>query len=129
MKNPPVWQGGDQSYSMYKKELQFWCEYTDLKPEERGFAILFRLEEKDAKEAVMRLEMNEIKCEAGVDNIIDIMDKLYAKETKISLYETYCYFEEYRRPTGTNISDFINEFERRHAKTKEHNITKIRYFI
>lgn len=122
MKNPPVWQGGDQSYSMYKKELQFWCEYTDLKPEERGFAILFRLEEKDAKEAVMRLDMNEIKCERGVDNIINIMDKLYAKETKISLYETYCYFEEYRRPTGTNISDFINEFERRHAKTKEHNI-------
>ena len=121
-KNPPVYQGGDQSYSMWRKELSFWCEFTELEKSEQGFAILFRLENEEAKEAVMRLEMEDLKCDEGVENILEILDGLYLKDKKTSMYESYVAFEDYRRPAGTNISEFINEFERRLNKTKEYEV-------
>ena len=121
-KNPPAYTGGDQSYTMWKKELMFWCEFTELTPEERGFAVLFRIEDQKAKEAIMRLELEQLKCADGIKNILAITDELFEKDANISMYECYVSFEDYRRPTGTSISEFINEFERRLNKTKEYKI-------
>ena len=110
-KTPPTFGGGEQSYTLWKKELDFWCEFTDLKPEERGFAVLFRIEEPKAKEAILRLTKAEIKCENGIKNILAKTDELFDKDKITSMYESYCSFEDYRRPPGTTISDFTNEFE------------------
>ena len=70
----------------------------------------------------MRLDMDQIKCANGVKNILEITDDLFEKDKVTSMYECYRNFEDYRRPPGTTISDFVNEFERRLNKTKEYQI-------
>ena len=92
-KTPPLWYGKDQDYQLYVKELQMWKEFTSLKPEEMGFAIIFRIEEKKAKEACLTLEIEEIKHANGFDNVLAKLNGLYEKEKDISMYETYSQFE------------------------------------
>ena len=121
-KTPPLFTGGVENYQFWKKELDFWKDYTELKPEEIGFAILFRIEDKEAKEAIMNLEKAQIKSAEGYDHVIKVMDGLYEKDKNESMYEAYSNFENYRRKRGTGINAFINEFEARYQRTKHHKI-------
>ena len=121
-KTPPLFTGGAENYSRWKRELSFWKEYTDLKPEEVGFAILFRVEDQEAKDAIMNLEMDKIKCAEGYENITKCMDSLFEKDKNTSMYEAYSDFENYRRSKGTGITKFINEFEAKYQRTKTFKI-------
>ena len=121
-KTPPVFAGGEENYPYWKQEMGFWKEYTELKPEEIGFAILFRIEDRTAKEAIMNLKVEKIKCAEGYDNIIKCLDDLYEKDKSRSMFEAYTYFENYRRPKGVGVNEFLNEFEIRYQKTKAFDI-------
>ena len=121
-KTPPIFAGGEDNYPFWKREMGFWKEYTELKPEEIGFAILFRIEDSTAKEAIMNLKVEKIKCAEGYDNIIKCLDDLYEKDKSRSMYEAYSHFENYRRPKGVGVNEFLNEFENRYQRTKAFDI-------
>ena len=101
--HPPAFTT-DGDYQFWKKELAFWQEYTDLKDTEQGFAILFRLEDKKAKEAATNLGIDAVKSPEGVNQIIECLDELYEKDKDQSMYEAYEYFENFRRPSKMGIT-------------------------
>ena len=107
------------SYDAWLKEISIWQTFTDIDAKKQGPAVFLTLEGK-ARETVLELDVKEINCDSGVENIIKCLDKLYLKDKTQTAFETYEKFEKYRRPTEMTISDFINEFERLLNKTKQY---------
>ena len=106
-----------QSYNSWLKELEIWQAFTDIPPEKQGPAIFLTLEDK-AREAVLELDVGNIKDTNGVKNIIEKLDSLYKKDEAQVAYEAYDNFERFQRPSSMSIKDYIIEFERRLSKTK-----------
>ena len=107
------------SYDAWLKEHSIWQTFTDINAKKQGPAVFLTLEGK-ARETVLELDVKEINCDSGAENIIKCLDKLYLKDKTQTAFETYEKFEKYRRPTEMTVSDFINEFERLLNKTKQY---------
>ena len=61
------------SYDSWLKEIKIWQTFTDLTKPKQGPAIFLTLEGK-SREAVLELDVEEISCEGGVNNIITKLD-------------------------------------------------------
>ena len=107
------------SYETWLKEIKIWQKFTDLKPDKQGPAIFLTLEGR-AREAVLELDVDEIGDAKGVENIVQKLNGLYAKDKTQSAYEAYDSFEKFRRPSDMSVSDYINKFERLHSKVKKY---------
>ena len=107
------------SYDAWLKEISIWQTFTDIDVRKKGPAVFLTLEGK-ARQTVLELNVKDINCDSGVENIIKCLDKLNLKGKTQTAFETYEKFEKYRRPTEMTISDFINEFERLLNKIKQY---------
>lgn len=117
-KAPPA-LSKSSTYETWLKEIKIWQKFTDLTVGKQGPAIFLTLEGK-AREAVLELEVNDISGDEGVKNIISKLNTLYLKDKTQSAYEAYDIFEKFRRPSDMSITEYINEFERLHSKTKHY---------
>ena len=107
------------TYDTWLKEIKIWQKFTDLPTSKQGPAIFLTLEGR-AREAVLELEVDNIGSDGGVANIIEKLNTLYLRDKAQSAYEAYDTFEKFRRPAYMSISEYINEFERLHSKTKHY---------
>ena len=107
------------TYETWLKEIKIWRAFTDYPLKKQGPAIFLTLEGK-AREAVLELSVEKLSAETGVETLVEHLNKLYLKDKTQSAYEAYENFEKFRRPSDMSMTDFINEFERLHSKTKEH---------
>ena len=69
------------------------------------------------------MDTEKISSEAGVQEILTFLDKLYLKDKTQSAFEALEAFEGYKRPSNLSITDFCNEFERLYNKTKSYGTT------
>ena len=74
-------------YEDWLKEIEIWQAFTDVVQEKQGPAIFLTLEGK-AREAVLNLDIKDIKGSNGVENIIKALDKLFKKDKLQSAYKT-----------------------------------------
>ena len=118
IKNPPGLEKSS-SYEQWEMSLKMWQLVTDLKLEQQGPAVFLSLSGK-AKDAVYDLGVENIKSAQGVDKILEVLGKIYKKDEVDTAYEAFESFINFRREENMNISQFINEFERRYNKAKPH---------
>ena len=104
-------------YDKWVKKLRIWQQYTSLEKAKQGPALFLCLEE-DAQDAILELPDTDISSDQGVEKIIECLNGLYLKDKTQKAYEAYEYFEMYKRPEGLGITEFVNEFEKRHNRTK-----------
>ena len=105
------------TYEAWLKEIDIWQVFTEIDITKQGPTVFLTVEGK-ARETVLELNIKEINCADGVNNIINCLNKLYIKDKTQTAFEMYKKFEKYRRPTEMSISDFITEFESLLNKTK-----------
>ena len=117
-KAPPPYKKGE-NYEKWKQKLLIWQDYTSLEKTKQGPSLLLNLND-EAQDAVLHIPRADLKKEDGVDKILEILDGLYLKD-KIQLkIEAIDNFEAYRRDPSNTITEFINEFDRRHNKMKSY---------
>ena len=75
--------------------------------------------EGKAQELALELSSADITADDGANNVIKKLDTMYKKD---ALVEKFCdieAYETYKRPSDTNMKDFIIEFEKRLYKVME----------
>ena len=117
-KNPPSLKDSS-SFETWEKLVELWQAVTELKVEKQGPALVLALPPK-AREAVLELQMSEIKGTTGVQLIIEKLATIYKKDKVDSAYEAFENFIYFKRKSDVKMADFISEFERRHVKAKTH---------
>ena len=118
IKAPPA-LSKSSSYETWLKEIEIWKAFTEIPVAKQGPAIFLALEGK-AREAVLELDIGEIKGENGIDNIVKKLDSLYKKDAAQVAYESYDKFERFQRSPEMSMKDFVIEFERLLCKTRSH---------
>ena len=120
-KTPPILEQYD-NYENWEKALKLWRLATDVPKNKQGTAVLLKLSGK-ARDKVLELEIEKIDCDAGLDNILVELAKIYKKDTIDAAYESFERFIGFKRDTSMNISEYIMEFEKRYHKAKTHGFT------
>lgn len=120
-KQPPQMRD-ELSYAEWKKELDIWCDFTDLPIHKQGGALFLTLAGK-AREAVLSgVSREKIKSDKGVEEIVASLDELYEKDKSQCAFAAYDDFTSFRRSSNTSIQDYIIEFNLKYNKIKVHGM-------
>ena len=117
-KNPPAFNRSTDEYSKWKKKFNVWKNITDLEKKKQGGYLLLRLDDITQEKVLDKVTEEQIATEEGVNTIIAQLDTMFKKDANLTAYREYEEFESYRRPVDMDISDYLEEFERRWNKTK-----------
>ncbi len=101
--------------------MQIWELATSLDKTKRALIVFLSLEGK-AREAVLELDTAVLNSEDGMKNLYEKLDTLFLEDINQSAFRAYETFENYQRPPGTSLEDFLIEFGRLVAKLKDFNI-------
>ena len=80
--------------------------------------------EGSAEEAVLELELTDINSDAGLEKVLQKLDKLYLKDSTVEKFQALESFDAYKRKTHTSIQEHIHQFEKLYYKLQRHG-TKI----
>ena len=108
-------------YSTWRKEMLIWELATSLDKTKRALMVFLSLE-GTAREAVLELDIAVLNSEDGMKKLYKKLDTLFLEDINQSAFRAYETFENYQRPPGTSLEDFLNEFCRLVAKLKDFNI-------
>ena len=103
-------------YSTWRKEMKIWELVTSLDKAKRALMVFLSLEGK-AREAVLELD-----TEDGMKKLYKKLDTLFLEDINQSAFQAYKTFENFQRPPGTSLEDFLIEFGCHVAKLKDFNI-------
>ena len=109
-------------YEQWKKEVSMWKSCCKYETKQQGPALALSLGGK-AKDAVLELELKDLEADTGVDLILTTLDGLFLKDENQRMYVAMKTFEQYTRPKGVSLDEYINEFEKNHNRLKRHKVT------
>ena len=72
--------------------------------------------------AVLELDTVVLNSEDGMKKLYEKLDTLFLEDINQSAFRTYETFENYQRPPGTSLEDFLIEFGPHVTKLKDFNI-------
>ena len=121
IKEPPV-LSSEVNYEEYKKELQLWSLVTPLKAKQKGPAVYLSLT-GNAKKAVLNLTTEELGEENGLTKIIDKLDLAFLGDENTRTFLAFKSFAEYKRTSGSSITEFLVEYEMLYSKLGTFQIT------
>ena len=108
-------------YSTWWKEMLIWELATSLDETKRALTVFLSLE-GTAREAVLELDTAVLNFEDGMKKLYEKLDTLFLEDINQSAFWAYETFENYQRPPGTSLEDFLIEFGQLVAKLKDFNI-------
>ena len=97
-------------YVKWKKEIKIWEAFTSV-PEEKSAPAIFMTLTGEARKAILNVDIEKLTEKAGVNNLMVELDKMYLKDESSQAYEAYETFEQFVRPSGMSISDYVIKFE------------------
>ena len=118
---PPAFDENSCTWREYKKEVLVWQSFTNLPAARQGPALWMTLKGK-AKEAVKDMELESIKSDTGIDEMIQKLDEVFRTDDNQAAYLAYRDFETYVRPTEMSMQDFIVKFESLNNEIKKYNM-------
>ena len=87
------------------------------KNEKKGPATFLMLNGQ-AREAALKIPIEELTAETGINKLLEVLNELYLKDEVSLAYEAYEAFEKFIRPASMTINDYIIHFERLHNEAK-----------
>ena len=108
-------------YSTWQKEMKIWEIVTSLDKSKRALMVFLSLE-GIAREAVLELDTVVLNSEDGMKKLYEKLDILFLEDVNQSPFRAYKTFENFRRPPGMSLEDFLIEFGQLVAKLKDFNI-------
>ena len=93
-------------YSTWQKEMKIWELVTSLDKTKRALMVFLSLE-GIAREAVLELDTAVLNSEDGMKKLYEKLDTLFLEDVNQSAFRAYETFENYQRPPGTSLEDFL----------------------
>ena len=107
-----------RSYETWKKEIELWCEITEIKVEKRGITIALALPDeecqfgKDIKSEVLdNVTSAMLKAVEGPVHIIDYLDKILGKDQTVDRFHRFKEFIICKRTDNQDIDSFLRNFD------------------
>ena len=120
-KCPPKFDD-ESSYECWKKDIDIWCELTELDKKKRALAIHLSLTGR-ARIASSELEVSDLKKENGVDILLTKLDGIFLAEKGRRQFAVFHDLYNLRRKEEVNINDFVTEFEHAYFKFGREDMT------
>ena len=95
---------------------------TDLEKKQQGPVIYLSLPNK-IRISCRDVTVSELNEDDGLNLLINILEKLYVKDSKASAYLAHEKFESFQRPADLNIIDYLHEFERLYYDIQRYEMT------
>ena len=109
-KGPPVLEE-ETCYEVWKKSITAWELLTDLEPKKRGLSIFLNACKGKYFDIVSKLDIETINCDAGVRNILHVLDR-YCQSTEAQrAYAAFEKFHKFKRQPGQTVNDALLYFE------------------
>ena len=118
---PPLLSEYDTKYKDWKRLVKCWSKICGIPKSEQASALLLSLKGK-ALDAVLQLPEADLDKDTGLDSLLTRLDKLYVKDELSEQFSALESFETYKRPSSTTIRDFLQEFDKKHYRIKNHAI-------
>lgn len=120
-KVPPTFDSeGNVSYGTWKNEVEAWKHVTDLNKKKQALALALSQVGR-TREVAFSVEVADLNREDGMEYLVQKLDSVFKKDDKESSFEAYREFENVSNE-GTNISDYVIEFEKRYNRIKKFNM-------
>ena len=110
------------SYDDWKKELDIWKAFTDLKPERQGPAVFLTLTGKSREAVLNDVKTTDLSDRDGLKKLTNSLDTIYLKDQSQTQFAAFDDFITYRRKTSEGLKNFLVEFELRYKKIKKQNM-------
>ena len=110
------------SWKEYKKEVEVWASLTNLPKRKQGPALWMSLAGK-AKEVIQDMDLEEIKADNGLSQMIRKLDAVFKIDENQAAYLAYRSFETFIRPSDMKMQEFVIKFESLNSKIKKHDMT------
>ena len=78
--------------------------------------------EGKAREAILELDIAVLNSEDGMKKLYEKLDTLFLEDINQSAFRVYKTFENYQRPPGMSLEDFLIKFGQLVTKLKDFNI-------
>ena len=94
---------------------------SSLDKAKRAIMVFLSLEGK-ARDVVFELDTAVLNSEDRMKKLYEKLDTLFQEDINQSAFRAYETFENFRRPPGMSLEDFLIEFGQHVAKLKDFNI-------
>ena len=108
-----------KTYEHWLKLIMIWRKFSDLPANRQGPALVSSLED-EALDAVLEIDESDITKENGADFIIELLNRLFKKDSTVTTYQALEAFMTFKRPSNRSIQAYFNEFDKRLFKTKSY---------
>ena len=119
-KCPPKFDN-ESEYENWKKDIEIWCELTDLAEEKHALAIHLSLTGR-ARIASSEIELAVLKSENGVKKLIEKLDSLFLPDKGRRQFTAFHNLYNLRR-ISKNIHEYVSEFEHKYFKFTQEGMT------
>ena len=108
---PPV-PSSTTEYSLWRKDVAIWAKITDITKIKQGRALQYvcRGNEK-LHEHVLNIDDNLVDCENGLENVLNVIDKILAKSDYQVTIDAFESFVNIKRKPSQTLQDFLLDFE------------------
>ena len=101
----------------WKKDIDIWCELTELAEEKRALAVHLSLSGK-TRMALSELTLSELKNKDGIKKLIEKLDELFLPDQGRRQLTAFNDLYNLRRKEE-DMTDFISEFEHKYYRYKQ----------
>ena len=112
----------NNKYKDWKRLVKCWTKICGIPKTEQASALLLSLEGK-ALDAALELPETDLDKDTGIDTLLARLDKLYVKDELSEKFSALESFACYKRPSNLSIRDFLQEFDKKHYRVKNHALT------
>jgi hypothetical protein len=120
IKLPPVLET-EEGYTEWKEDLDIWMRFTDLEKPKQGPAVYLSLKGR-ARDCVRSLKGDVVSQENGIKAILAKLDAAFLGDENARTYQAFKAFHDYKRPSGTSITEFLIQYELYYNKLAQFNI-------
>ena len=112
-KCPPKFDN-ESEYENWKKDINIWCELSELPVEKQALAIHLSLTGR-ARTTSSEIELTILKSKDGVKTIIEKLDSLFLPDKGRRQFTAFHNLYNFRR-NNINIHEYVSEFEHKYFK-------------
>ncbi|KAK3874911.1 hypothetical protein Pcinc_020228 [Petrolisthes cinctipes] len=117
---PPKLESGS-SYENWKKDIDIWCELTDLPKKKQALAIHLSLSGR-ARVATSEIDAADLKQDTGVQTLLMKLDGLFLVDKGRRQFAAFHELYNYRRAGDVSVRKFVAEFEHTYFQFKKQDM-------
>ncbi|KAK3875453.1 hypothetical protein Pcinc_019665 [Petrolisthes cinctipes] len=111
----------DSSYENWKKDIDIWCELTDLPKKKQALAIHLSLSGR-ARVATSEIDAADLKQDTGVQTLLVKLDGLFLVDQGRCQFAAFHELYNFRRAGDVNVPKFVAEIEHTYFQFKKQDM-------